>query len=140
MRTVPSEGRFGETIAESRSEGCGKTDQFCGLGLSVGACHILCYRPAVVKIRVGKGALPVAFDSTPPRALSTSLHLAPVHTHAHPRLRAQVLSASLDQTVRVWDIGGLRKKMLPNTVTDAERCAAESQSTRSGRQEPVAER
>ena len=31
-----------------------------------------------------------------------------------------VLSASLDQTVRVWDIAGLRKKLLPNTLTPEE--------------------
>ena len=34
-----------------------------------------------------------------------------------------VLSASLDQTVRVWDIAGLRKKTLPNSVTPEERAA-----------------
>ena len=34
-----------------------------------------------------------------------------------------VLSASLDQTVRVWDISGLRKKLLPNTLTPEERAA-----------------
>ena len=34
-----------------------------------------------------------------------------------------VLSASLDQTVRVWDIAGLRKKTLPNSVTPEERLA-----------------